>query len=387
MGDGRRAATATDIRAALGLYRRADAILIGLVAMLASPSSRQAEQPVQIDMRGKMRGQPIQRLVDQRVIPRWSPDPRQSAVSQAERWLIVDKQPVNIGSDHTAVGRNRALRRCRRRDTQTAARGPALRSHLYAFHNPRKESPSPVVPCDRHEPLVGRTASSPRRAGRGPRSCRRALRARADRGLRARASDSRRTVRARCRRGEQCAAMSMWKPACAQCREIRNRRFGAEQDDEIGIAGKRHARPHAHQIDRRARRRADRDRRNWRRAAGSAPRSDRVPSALRSAHDQARARLRPATAGRPERTAQGRAPASRSSRAIVAMPSANSVGSPRNLLTRKPRISAASAGSMTALVPTRLAITPPRSMSPIEHDRHVRRAREPHIGDIVRRAD
>ena len=52
-------------------------------------------------------------------------------------------------------------------------------------------------------------------------------------------------------------------------------------------------------------------------------------------------------------------------RAIAAMPSANSGGSPRNLLTRKPWISAASSASITALVPTRLAITPPRSMSPI----------------------
>jgi adenosylcobinamide-phosphate synthase len=36
MGNGRRAAKATDIRAALGLYRRADAILIALLALLAS---------------------------------------------------------------------------------------------------------------------------------------------------------------------------------------------------------------------------------------------------------------------------------------------------------------------------------------------------------------
>jgi adenosylcobinamide-phosphate synthase len=36
MGDGRRAATAADIHAALALYRRADAILIGLVAALAA---------------------------------------------------------------------------------------------------------------------------------------------------------------------------------------------------------------------------------------------------------------------------------------------------------------------------------------------------------------
>src|SRR6185312_6365875 len=35
MGDGRREASAQDIRAALSLYRRADAILIGLVALMA----------------------------------------------------------------------------------------------------------------------------------------------------------------------------------------------------------------------------------------------------------------------------------------------------------------------------------------------------------------
>ena len=36
MGRGRRAATAADIRAALALFRRADAMLIGLVASLAA---------------------------------------------------------------------------------------------------------------------------------------------------------------------------------------------------------------------------------------------------------------------------------------------------------------------------------------------------------------
>jgi len=36
MGDGRRAATAADIRAALALYRRADGILIALVALIAA---------------------------------------------------------------------------------------------------------------------------------------------------------------------------------------------------------------------------------------------------------------------------------------------------------------------------------------------------------------
>jgi cobalamin biosynthesis protein CobD/CbiB len=36
MGNGRWGATAADIRRALGLYRRADAILIGLIAALAA---------------------------------------------------------------------------------------------------------------------------------------------------------------------------------------------------------------------------------------------------------------------------------------------------------------------------------------------------------------
>jgi adenosylcobinamide-phosphate synthase len=35
MGDGRRDATAADIRAALSLYRRADALLIGVIALVA----------------------------------------------------------------------------------------------------------------------------------------------------------------------------------------------------------------------------------------------------------------------------------------------------------------------------------------------------------------
>jgi adenosylcobinamide-phosphate synthase len=36
MGDGRRDATAADIRAALSLYQRADALLIGVVALVAA---------------------------------------------------------------------------------------------------------------------------------------------------------------------------------------------------------------------------------------------------------------------------------------------------------------------------------------------------------------
>jgi hypothetical protein len=50
--------------------------------------------------------------------------------------------------------------------------------------------------------------------------------------------------------------------------------------------------------------------------------------------------------------------------AISVMPSAKREGSPRNLLTMKPRISAASLSPTTARVPTIWAMTPPRSMSP-----------------------
>src|ERR1700738_4127078 len=52
-------------------------------------------------------------------------------------------------------------------------------------------------------------------------------------------------------------------------------------------------------------------------------------------------------------------------RAMVAIPSLNRDGSPRNLLTTKPATIAASSAAMTALVPTRLAMTPPRSISPV----------------------
>src|SRR5262249_61675356 len=47
MGNGRYAAETFDIRAALGLYRRADAVFIGLVAVLAAPplpTSRRKER-------------------------------------------------------------------------------------------------------------------------------------------------------------------------------------------------------------------------------------------------------------------------------------------------------------------------------------------------------
>ena len=69
MGDGRYAAEADDIRAALTLYRRADMILIGMVALLATAHrAYSAEQPVEIDMGGEMRGEAVERLLDEAVI-------------------------------------------------------------------------------------------------------------------------------------------------------------------------------------------------------------------------------------------------------------------------------------------------------------------------------
>ena len=95
--DGRwapRARRTTDIRAALALYRRADVVLIGIVAALArSSSSRQLEQPVEVDMRRKMRGQPIERFVDQ-ARRRRSPRRRApSRLSHAARWRSSANRP------------------------------------------------------------------------------------------------------------------------------------------------------------------------------------------------------------------------------------------------------------------------------------------------------
>ena len=75
------------------------------------------------------------------------------------------------------------------------------------------------------------------------------------------------------------------------------------------------------------------------------------PSSAGSRAASAKCGTRP-SAGQPVRSATKR------------MPLSNRAGSPRKRLTMKPRIIAASASSSTALVPTRLAMTPPRSMSP-----------------------
>jgi len=57
----------------------------------------------------------------------------------------------------------------------------------------------------------------------------------------------------------------------------------------------------------------------------------------------------------------------------------------RNLLMMKPATNAASSGSSTALVPTRLAITPPRSMSPAWRRPATLARAQSHVGDVVAR--
>ena len=64
---GRRDATAADIRAALALYRRADALLIVLVGD-CSRSSRELEQAVEIEVGGDMGGEAVERRLDERVM-------------------------------------------------------------------------------------------------------------------------------------------------------------------------------------------------------------------------------------------------------------------------------------------------------------------------------
>ncbi len=94
MGDGRRDADAADIRRALALYRRADAILIALLAVMCRAcSSRQFEQAIEIEMRGKMRGERVERSLDQRVIGDVRRARRRSGASHAARCRSSANRP------------------------------------------------------------------------------------------------------------------------------------------------------------------------------------------------------------------------------------------------------------------------------------------------------
>ena len=151
----------------------------------------------------------------------------------------------------------------------------------------------------------------------------------------------------------------------AQGGEIGDRRLRARQNDEVDVRGDRLPGTQELRGRRPAPGAAHRSRRSWRRADRPARR--RAPSRRGLARGATRGRAHPRPAGdrRRRSTARGRRRASRSSSRTRARPSANSVGSPRNLLTMKPSIMRASSGGSTVFVPTRLAMTPPRSMSPM----------------------
>ena len=93
------------------------------------------------------------------------------------------------------------------------------------------------------------------------------------------------------------------------------------------------------------------------------------------------------SAGRRPRLGEERdeaeAAASRSPRRSAPCRQRTALGSPRNLLTMKPAISAASSASITALVPTRLRDHAAPVDVADQHHRHVGGAGEAHIGDVV----
>ena len=176
----------------------------------------------------------------------------------------------------------------------------------------------------------------------------------------------------------------MSQPAARKRCEIGDRRLGAGQDDEVGVAGQRLARRGRGRAARRAPAQADRSRRNWRCAPASARRWSTAPVRARGCASVERDGIfgRQARGVGEERQEAERGPAG----APLDRPHARrrtGVGSPRNLLTMKPAIIAASSARAPPWCRRCCAITPPRSMSPTSDDRHVRGAREAHIGDVA----
>ena len=115
----------------------------------------------------------------------------------------------------------------------------------------------------------------------------------------------------------------------------------------------------------RARPRAGRDRRNWRCAAGAARRSERAVRRRRRTRLASRAASsagRRAAGGEPRHQAEGRP--GRCARAIAVTAVVEQARVAAELVDDEAADARRSSASSTAMVPTRLAITPPRSMSP-----------------------
>jgi adenosylcobinamide-phosphate synthase len=106
MGDGRREADAADIRAALRLFRMADTLGVALVALLWLMGER--EQPVQVQMRGDMGCQRIQRRFDTGLVVERR-RPRGEAGEPGRTLGIRGEESVHIGAEDPAIPGDRAL--------------------------------------------------------------------------------------------------------------------------------------------------------------------------------------------------------------------------------------------------------------------------------------
>ena len=181
-----------------------------------------------------------------------------------------------------------------------------------------------------------------------------------------------------------CAAMSMSKPAWRSAARSAMVAFEPGRMTRSASPGSAAARLHAHEVDRGLRI----ERIEIVEIGDVRQDRDRDPHARRGFDGRAASSASASSAGSRRASAKnGTRPSACQpvARAIVAMPSANSAGSPRNLLTRKPRISAASCG-----VDHRLGADEARDHAAAvdvadQHDRHIGRARKAHIGDVVRR--
>ena len=300
---------------------------------------------------------------------------------------VVGEQPMHIAAARSGR-RPRPRRRAAVGEAQQGCAQPGRRCGRHASRSREgARRRRPARPATRRS-ILSPAARSRRRAGRARRPRPAALRCPSGSLMRGPASDSRRRGRAPGRRGAdgpryRCPSRRA-QGARSAIVAFEPGRMTSSASPGSGSPGRTMT-----QLDVAAPAAADRDRRNWRCGQHAARRSTiGRPVARRAAPASADRILgRQARPRRKERDEAERGPAGALAR-CSRMPSANSVGSPRNLLTRKPAIMrGVRRASSTALVPTIWAMTPPRSMSPISTTGTSARAGKAHIGDVVRRAD
>ena len=199
-------------------------------------------------MRGEMRRERVERALDRGVVG----DAGRAggeARKPGRALPVVGEQAVDIGADHAAVGRDRALGRSvgEPRKRPRAVR-PFGHAHMHLVAGKRHAVGGRAA--HRFEALFGRQTSFRRRSGRGRRLLPADLRCRRDRRCCGPASDSRRTGRRTVPPRRRCAAMSISNPAARSASRSAIVAFEPGSTIEIGIAGQRRARPHANEIDR-----------------------------------------------------------------------------------------------------------------------------------------